>query len=540
MLLLSLLVNPVLEAKQKKAGREFTVIIDAGHGGHDTGAMDNGLKEKDINLAVAKELASLVKDRLKNVNCVMTRDNDTYLTLQKRADIANSNNGDLFISIHTNSVDTKSKNRQSVKGSSVFVLGLHKDDDNMRVAQRENAVIELEENFEQKYSGFDPMKDESYIIFEMAQKKNLSKSINFANEIQHELVSSGRADRGVHQAGFWVLWSTSMPAVLVELDFICNPESAEYLGSQKGSKELAAAIFKALERYYVNWEKTNAGMIAKKIDSSDPILANNNFHVADVSTKTTEVASSSSKVTNSSTQSTGTRRRRNKEGRGAQSNVNYEMTSPVASSNTTADETETVVEENISSQNKVLDNKKNKASKDEKKLKEKQAKKEKKLKEEQAKADRKLQEEQAKTEKKLKEQEAKEEKKSRELDSKERKQKKDQGVMPEKNQGEVKTETLASNTQKTESSTRRNRHDAKRSKIEKIYQIQLFSSEEQLNDNDPRFCGLKPIMTVQENGEYIYYYSESTERTEIEKVFKDIKKLIPSAYIETRERSVRN
>ena len=155
--------------------KSFTVVIDAGHGGKDIGAADNGAKEKDINLGVALQLEKLLKKKLKEIKVVMTRDDDTYLTLQQRADVANKAKGDLFVSIHTNSVDKKNKNRKTVAGSSVYALGLHKDDNNMRVARRENSVIELESNYEQKYSGFDPNKDESYIIFEMAQKKNLSK-----------------------------------------------------------------------------------------------------------------------------------------------------------------------------------------------------------------------------------------------------------------------------------------------------------------------------------------------------------------------------
>ena len=238
--LAALLVVAVLPAAVfAKAKETFVVAIDAGHGGKDIGATDNGAKEKDINLGVAKELARLIERKMKNTEVVMTRDNDTYLTLQQRADKANKAKANLFVSIHTNSVDKSNKNRRKVEGSSVYVLGLHKDANNMAVARRENSVIELEENFEERYSGFDPSKDESYIIFEMAQKKNLSKSIRFAKDIQRNLALSGRTDRGVHQAGFWVLWATSMPSVLVELDFICNPESAKYMTSEKGQKQLA-------------------------------------------------------------------------------------------------------------------------------------------------------------------------------------------------------------------------------------------------------------------------------------------------------------
>ena len=143
----------------------FTVVIDAGHGGHDTGAVDNGVKEKDINLGVAKKLASMIDKKLKGAKVVMTRADDKFISLQERANIANRNRGDLFVSIHTNSVDKKNPNRKSVSGASVYALGLHKDAANQQVARRENSVIELESNYEQKYAGFDPSKDESYIIF---------------------------------------------------------------------------------------------------------------------------------------------------------------------------------------------------------------------------------------------------------------------------------------------------------------------------------------------------------------------------------------
>lgn len=237
--------------------KDFTIVIDPGHGGKDFGAVDNGVKEKDINLRVALQLKKLIDSKLKGTNVVLTRKDDSYLTLQQRADVANKSKGNLFISIHTNSVDKNNKNRKNISGSSVYALGLHKDDNNMIVARRENSVIELESNYEQKYSGFDPSKDESYIIFEMAQKKNLNKSIKFADLAQKELVKSGRKNRGVHQAGFWVLWATSMPSVLVELDFICNPDAAKYISSEKGSEQLAEALYNAVETYENDWRSMN-------------------------------------------------------------------------------------------------------------------------------------------------------------------------------------------------------------------------------------------------------------------------------------------
>lgn len=236
----------------------FVLIIDPGHGGKDHGASENGIKEKDINLAVAKYLAKLLEKKKDNIKVVMTRDKDNFITLQRRADIANENKGNLFISIHTNSVDKSNKNRKNISGSSVYTLGLNKDENNMKVAQRENAVIELENDYSRKYSGFDPTKDESYIIFQMAQKKDLIQSIKFAEQAQSKLVSNAHRDnRGVHQAGFWVLWATSMPAVLVELDFICNPKAAKYLSSETGHKEMAEALYEAIVNYVEAFEQKN-------------------------------------------------------------------------------------------------------------------------------------------------------------------------------------------------------------------------------------------------------------------------------------------
>lgn len=302
-------------------GKDFTVVIDAGHGGKDTGAIDNNVKEKDINLGVALKLGELIKKKLKNTNVVFTRENDTYLTLQERADKANKSKGDLFISIHTNSVDKANKNRTTVCGASVYALGLHKDNNNMAVARRENSVIELEKNYEQKYSGFDPSKDESYILFEMAQKKNLSKSIKFANEVQKQLVATaGRRDRGVHQAGFWVLWATSMPAVLVELDFICNPNSAKFMGSEQGQQQLAQSIFNAVEKYSKTYQ--NSGKMTSAVEIEEDLedaLASN---VVEKEGSGTTLASTSSsaprqhltasvnKVSNRSSYATARRRRR--------------------------------------------------------------------------------------------------------------------------------------------------------------------------------------------------------------------------------------
>lgn len=248
--------------------KDFIVVLDAGHGGKDHGAIDNGVREKDINLAVTLRLGELIKKKLKNTQVVYTRDDDTFVSLQGRAEIANKAKGDLFISIHTNSVDAKNKNRRSVAGASVYTQGGHKDDANLAVAQRENSVIELENGYEQKYSGFDPNKVESYIIFEMAAKQNLTQSHRFAKNVQDNLVKvAGRADRGVHQAGFWVLWATYMPSALIELDFICNPESAKFISSKAGVDKLAEAIFEAVKTYEQNFRQKQRMLSNNKRDN---------------------------------------------------------------------------------------------------------------------------------------------------------------------------------------------------------------------------------------------------------------------------------
>lgn len=241
--------------------KDFVVVIDAGHGGRDAGALGNKAKEKDINLGVALKLGRLIENNIPGVKVVYTRSKDVYLTLQERANIANRAEGDLFISIHTNSIDKKSPNRKTVTGASTWTLGLHRSKENLEVAKRENSVIYLENDFSTRYEGFDPNSTESYIIFEFMQYKHMEQSINFASDIQHEFVSeAGRVDRGVRQAGFWVLAKTSMPAVLVELDFICNPTQERFLTSESGQSKMAKAIYNAFSKYKSDYDrKQNVG-----------------------------------------------------------------------------------------------------------------------------------------------------------------------------------------------------------------------------------------------------------------------------------------
>lgn len=247
LLSLSLLLAAVMPLRAK----EFTLVLDPGHGGHDYGAVGAITNEKSINLAVAKKLGEKVTSKFKDVKVVYTRSTDVFIPLNDRAKIANRNKGDLFISIHVNSVDRRSKNRKTVAGAEVYTLGLHKSEENLAVAKRENSVMALESDFSETYKGFDPNSVESYIIFELSQSRHLDQSIRFAAAAEDEMVkSAGRVRKGVKQAGFWVLWATGMPAVLVELDFICNPQSERFLASHSGQEKLASALFNAFSDYY--------------------------------------------------------------------------------------------------------------------------------------------------------------------------------------------------------------------------------------------------------------------------------------------------
>ncbi|MCM1139572.1 MAG: N-acetylmuramoyl-L-alanine amidase [Duncaniella sp.] len=230
--------------------KEFVVVIDPGHGGKDAGALGKKTNEKTVNLEVATRLEKLLTSNMDDVKVYMTRSNDTFVPLQGRADFANGKNADIFISIHANSVDAKSPVRNTVNGAAVYTLGLKKSDTNLSVAMRENSVMKLEPDYSTTYQGFDPSSAESYIIFEMMQHKNLDQSITLAEHVQNQLVrTAGRKNNGVRQAPFWVLVRTSMPAILVELDFICNPTMEKFMASSSGQDKLAKAIYNGVERY---------------------------------------------------------------------------------------------------------------------------------------------------------------------------------------------------------------------------------------------------------------------------------------------------
>lgn len=231
--------------------RNFTLVIDAGHGGHDAGAVGAYSKEKDINLRVALAFGKLVEENCHNVKVVYTRKTDIFIPLQRRADIANNNKADLFISVHTNALPAG----RLAYGSETYTLGMARANANLAVAKRENAVITLENDYKTTYQGFDPNKAESYVIFEFMQDKYMKQSVDLASCIQKQYVSTGRPNKGVHQAGFLVLRNTSMPSVLTELGFITTPAEETYLNSQQGVMELSRSIYNGFLAYLRMHEK---------------------------------------------------------------------------------------------------------------------------------------------------------------------------------------------------------------------------------------------------------------------------------------------
>ena len=248
-------------------GKDFVVVIDAGHGGHDPGASGKITKEKHINLKVALKVGNLIKSNCQDVKVVYTRNKDVFIPLDRRAEIANNAKADLFISIHTNAL---AKNR-TMKGASTYTLGLAKSDANLEVAKRENAVILYESDYQTRYAGFNPNSAESYIIFEFMQDKYMEQSVHLASQMQKQFRQTcRRADRGVHQAGFLVLKASAMPSILIELGFISTPEEERFLYSEAGSSTMAQGIYRAFLNYKREQEIRLTG-VSRTIVPTEPL-----------------------------------------------------------------------------------------------------------------------------------------------------------------------------------------------------------------------------------------------------------------------------
>jgi len=223
----------------------MVVVIDPGHGGKDPGAVSKGIQEKDVVLGIGLKLGKYINENFPDVKVVFTRNTDVFVPLIDRSRIANRNKADLFISLHANTCGTP-----SLRGTETFVLGLHRSNDNLDVAKKENSVILMEDNYRQTYEGFDPNSSESYIMFEMVQDNYLDQSLSFADDIQRQFKSRlESSNRGVKQAGFLVLRESSMPSVLVETGFVSNQAEANYLKSEEGQHVIASSIFDAFRKF---------------------------------------------------------------------------------------------------------------------------------------------------------------------------------------------------------------------------------------------------------------------------------------------------
>lgn len=243
--LISFLLIKNSAATEPEKRKIQTVVIDPGHGGRDPGAVGSKYQEKEIVLAIALKLGNYIEKHFSDVTVIYTRKEDVFVPLHERAAIANKNNADIFISIHANANE-----RKDVYGTETFFMGLHKSEENLEVAKLENSVILMEEDYEDNYGGFDPNSVESYIELSITQQVFNEQSLELADFVEHQFAERARRhSRGVKQAGFMVLWQTTMPSILVETGFISNENEEAFLASEQGQDYLASAIFRAFRDY---------------------------------------------------------------------------------------------------------------------------------------------------------------------------------------------------------------------------------------------------------------------------------------------------
>lgn len=277
-LLLSILTffnSPVFSQAKDKISK---IVIDAGHGGEDPGAVGSKSKEKDITLSMALQVGKLIHEHCPDVEVYYTRKTDVFIPLYQRSKIANDKHADLFISIHCNAADNK-----SASGVETFVMGLHKTESNMAVAKKENAAMLLENDYKNKYDGFNPNSPESYVIFSLYASAYLNNSALFASKVQHNLVKTTKfKDRHVQQAGFWVLHKVAMPSILIELGFISNKDEETVLNSSASQKSMATSICNAFIEYKNQIEGLNKPTLP--VDKVEPV-PNNDTEEADTTQK---------------------------------------------------------------------------------------------------------------------------------------------------------------------------------------------------------------------------------------------------------------
>jgi len=277
-----------------------TVVIDAGHGGKDPGCNGDVFNEKTVSLGIALKLGELIEKNLPDVKVIYTRKTDEFVELEERAQIANRNNADLFISIHCNAASNyaifKDKNGKvhyktykdkkgkihkvevhnpKPFGSATYVMGISNEKGKLNTAKRENASMLLEDNYQKTYNGFDPQSDEAYIVMSLWTGAFVGQSADIASKIQAEYTKkAGRIDKGVQRQSIWVLWRTAMPSILTEVGFLTNPEEEKFLGSEKGQKYMASALFRAIRSY----KDENEGVTKKyddELEKEEPLVNEN-------------------------------------------------------------------------------------------------------------------------------------------------------------------------------------------------------------------------------------------------------------------------
>ena len=237
----------------QKSYKVRTVVIDAGHGGKDPGTHGVISEEKDIALDIALEVGAIINKYLPEVEVIYTRKDNTFVELEERAAIANRAGADVFISVHCNAVGNP-----EVHGTETYIMGTHVNKQNLAVAQRENSVILLEDNYEEKYEGFDPNSPESYIMFSLMQNAHIENSLRLAANVESQFSQRvGRYSRGVKQAGFMVLWQTTMPSILVEVGYLTNQKEERFLNDGLGKTYMASGIFRAFRDYKSEIESMN-------------------------------------------------------------------------------------------------------------------------------------------------------------------------------------------------------------------------------------------------------------------------------------------
>ena len=271
-LLITFLTFP---AVAQKDGKTFKVVIDAGHGGKDPGCLGLYNKEKDVALDIALKTGKLISDNCPGVKVIYTRNTDVFVELYRRAKIANDNHADLFISFHCNASENK-----TAHGIDTWVMGLHKSEANLAVARAENSAMLKEKDYERNYGGFNPNSPESAVMFSLYSAAYLNNSILLADKVQKNLIATTHLrDRGVNQAGYWVLWAVSMPSILIEMGFLTNPTEEKFLSEEKNKKSIADAIYRAFASYY-------SQVTGNKVDVLDVATSNNNPTESNIKTET--------------------------------------------------------------------------------------------------------------------------------------------------------------------------------------------------------------------------------------------------------------